>query len=224
MKNAFLFICVLFYSAACFSQLNEEVWIIGGKKFLGEGFKEWKIDFVFDGRNSFADGDPIPVGGVRLGIEYYRVNRFGVGLYGLNQPIGREMITLGDTLLGPSQFTLGYGTLYYERVLFFNPKWEVSGTIHLGRGDVFVRTVNPETNVLEDYGEIQVRPWELSTSVYHHLSWWLSFGGGVGYRWMGNTPPALRDIYTSTVYLVKVKIRIGKAIRSIWDKDAKNEY
>ena len=222
-RIAFLLTNLLF-AASSFAQLNEEVWIIGGKKFLGDGFKEWKVDFVFDGRNSFADGEPIGVGGLRLGIEYFRVNRFGIGIYGLNQPVTRTNFMLGDANLDVANFTLSYATLYYERVLFFNPKWEISGTLHAGRGEVTINARNPLTTEWGPYGRVEVRPFELSSSAYHHLSWWLSVGAGVGYRWMLETPSELRDIYSSTVYLVKVKVRIGRAIRSIVDKDAKNEY
>ncbi len=205
-------------------QVDKEVWLINGPKYLGEGFKTYKLDFVFDGRNSFVDGSSVPVGGFRIGIEHERVNRIGIGFYGFSNDVERvDFVTPEDSLVGRANLDFSYASLYFERVLFFNPKWEWSGTVHVGTGRVNILGQNAEEKftLVE---EVPVNPLEFSSSGYHHMSWWLSVGAGVGYRFMLNTPQEIRATYESVVYLAKVKIRIGKAIRAIGNKDVKNEY
>lgn len=216
---------VFLLSAGCLSaQPNTEVWIIGGPKYLGEGFKTFRLDVAFDGRNSFSEGNSVRVGGFRIGAEYNRIHRFGIGVYEISAPARQSVYQNNDTLFGPASLTLNYRSLYYERVLFFNPKWELSGTAHLARGSINVNKPDELSGRFTFYETIDVNPIELSTSAYHHLSWWLSAGFGVGYRWMLNTPEEIVPLYNSTVYLAKVKVRVGKAVRTVWNKSAKYEY
>lgn len=221
-----IFIAVVFsfFGSMALAQPNRDVWTIPGKVYLGEGFREWKVDASFDGRNSFSQGSTVRVGGVRLGIEYLRVNRFGIGFYDLSAEVRQESYTSPDTSFSPASLTLSYRSFYFERVLLLDRKWELSATAHLAAGDVIVNTTNRFTGLFEEYERLDVNPVELSASAYHHLAWWLSAGLGVGHRWMLNTPEEIVPLYNSTVFIAKVKIRVGKAVRSIWDKDARNEY
>lgn len=224
MKHLTALIAFILISLSLAAQPDRSVWIIGGKKYLGEGFRKWKMDFVFDGRNSFVNGSPAPVGGLRMGLEHLRVHRFGLGFYNLSEPVDRPIFTDEGSTIGPVHFTLQYSSIYYERVLFFNKKWEISGTGHLGRGVVTVNEFDIKQDEWSLYDEVDVSPVELSTSTYYHLTWWFSVGGGIGYRWMLNTPAEIRPTYESTVYLVKVKVRLGKMVRTVFNRNAKDEY
>lgn len=227
MKNLiplFLLSIFLLGTVGSDAQLNEEVWLITGNKMLGKGFKKWRFDGSFDGRNSFSDGETVRVAGLRMGVEYKRIHRFGIGFYDLAAPVNQKIYQTPDTLFSPASLTLSYRSFYYERVLYFDPKWEFSGTAHLAQGDIIVSNTDQFTGLFTEYERLEVTPIELSASGYHHLTWWLSAGLGVGYRWMLNTPEEIAPLYSSTVYLAKVKLRIGKVMRSLWDKEAKYEY
>jgi hypothetical protein len=206
------------------AQPNREVWIIPDAIYLGEGFKKWRLDVAFDGRNSFSEGESVRVAGLRIGVEYMRVNRFGFGIYDLSAPVRKATYTNADTSFAPASLTLRYNSIYYERVLYFDREWEVSATGHLGAGQIIVNKPDELTGVFRYYETLDVTPLELSASGYYHLTWWLSAGLGLGYRMMLNTPREIMPLYNSTVYLVKVKVRTGKALRMLWDKNARNEY
>lgn len=212
-------------SAGCgLAQPNREVWIIPDAIYLGEGFKKWRLDFAFDGRNSFSEGESVRVAGFRVGAEYMRVNRFGFGVYDLSAPVRKSTYTNVDTTFAPASLTLRYNSLYYERVLYFDRDWEVSGTAHLGSGQIIVNRPDELTGRFRYFETLSVTPFELSGSGYYHLTWWLSAGLGLGYRVMLNTPKEIVPLYNSTVYLAKVKVRVGKATRMLWNKNARNEY
>ncbi len=211
-------------SVSAVAQLNESVWILGGDKFLGKGFRKWKFDMVLDGRNSFDDGNPVRVAGLRLGLEYKRVHRFGVGVYGLSE-LTRDNFQTFEGEYVTAQLKFDYNSIYYERVLFFSKRWEISGTAHLGAGQIKVSYDNPKDSTQRFIGEpIEARIMELSASTYFHLTWWFSVGAGVGHRWTGQTPTELGNIYDSTVYLAKAKFRFGKMLRAIGNKQVKYEY
>ena len=130
-----------------------------------------------------------------------------------------------DNGVVPARLKLDYRTLYYERVLFFSRRWEVSCTAHLGSGQIKISYDNPKDSTVTFNEEpIDIRILETSVSAYYHITWWFSIGGGVGHRWIEDTPVELGNIYDSTVYLVKAKFRFGKMLRAIRNKQVKNEY
>lgn len=213
---------IMFFSLS--AQVEDSVWVVTGKRYLGEGFKNWKPEVIFDGRRTVVLNDAVRLGGLRLGVEHKRVHRWGIGFYGLNNPIVRTELSEVNAKVDTAVFQFGYVSTYYERVLWFHPRWEWSAAIHLGAG-----TIETSYKLVgqEDYQTLEplvVRPIELSTSGYFNPTWWASVGGGVGYRYMNETPPEVQRAYNGFIYIVKVKIKFGKIVRRIFNAEVKNEY
>lgn len=222
MILAFLSLSVPKFNA----QYQDEIWLLNGKKTLtsAEGFKKWRFSLDLDARSTFADGARARLGGLRVGLEFKRIHKFGIGIYSLDQGLSKSNTELIDESIRNIHFDFDYLTLFYERVLLFNKKWEWSAAIHFGTGNIegtYQIHNSDETFVIDP---IQVKPLELSTSAYYHFNWWLSGGGGIGYRYMRKTPQELQNDFNGAVYILKVKLRIGKLVKSIWNEDVKNEY
>ena len=49
------------------------------------GPKKWKFMVGLDARRSFFRGTPVKINGIRTGLEYKGVHRFGIGFYGLSK-------------------------------------------------------------------------------------------------------------------------------------------
>ncbi|MFN0032483.1 MAG: hypothetical protein ACKVOR_10005 [Flavobacteriales bacterium] len=203
---------------------TDTVWIVTGFKTLNENFKKWKFDFLIDARTTLLSSTPTSLGGLRLGMEYRRVHRFGLGFYGLNNEVITTSLAEVDTSIAAARLSMNYASLFYERVLFFNPKWEWSATVHLGAGAITGSYRFRDSDQWISYENKRTKPLELSTTGYFHLNWWISFGAGVGYRYMRKTPVEVRDVYSAPVALFKVRLKLVKLTRSIWNKDVKNEY
>lgn len=206
------------------AQYHDDVWILGGMKHLSDPFKEFKMDFQLDARSSSFKNEAVRIGGLRVGVEYRRVHRFGFGLDGLSNNLTFDQFEPIEQAHSKAYFDFSYATLYYERVLFFNPKWEFSSTVHLGRGDVRVSFRDALSEQVEVFETYKVGVAELSASGFYHLTYWLSLGGGLGYRLVNDQNEELANEYSSGFYVVKAKLRIGKLVRSIFNKDVKNEY
>ncbi|NNE55630.1 MAG: hypothetical protein HKN32_06395, partial [Flavobacteriales bacterium] len=99
-----------------------------------------------------------------------------------------------------------------------------NAAVHLGNGNINATILNLPIDDPRRNRTITVRPFELSTSGYYHVTWWLSAGGGVGYRYMRKTPPEARQAYNGFIYIAKLKIRFGKIVKSWFNEDVKNEY
>jgi len=203
---------------------SDTVWIVTGKKELGPLFQKQKLDFVLDARQTLISNTQARIAGLRIGVEYRRVHRFGFGFYGLGDGVRMSSLTELDSSITDATLNLAYASLYYERVLFFNRKWEWSATGHIGRGQITGVYRKGEQAPYEDFPTRSVRPVEVSTTGYYHLTWWCSIGFGVGYRYMRSTPQEVRPIFNAPVAIARVRIKLGKLVKSVWDENAKYEY
>ncbi|MFN5622293.1 MAG: hypothetical protein ACK478_13405 [Flavobacteriales bacterium] len=202
----------------------DTVWIITGKHVLGPAYRKFKLDFSLDARQTLIGSQAARVGGVRIGLEYRRVHRFGVGLYGVGDGVSLSSLAEIDSSITWAKLTLSYQSLYYERVMYFSRKLEWSLTAHYGRGRITGSYVRLGEANLQALPEQRVGVLEFSTLGYYNLNYWCSVGLGVGYRYMLSTPADIRSVYEAPVGLLRVRFKLGKLVKSIWDKDTKNLY
>jgi len=203
---------------------RDTVWIITGKRGLGPLFKKWKFDFVLDARRTFISNVPAQVIGIRMGAEYRRVHRFGVGIYALGSDVHVSSFKNFDIPFKEAVVRLSYASLFYERVLYFHRKWEWSSAFHIASGEVTGSYLPLNESEWSPLPVTKVRAMELSTIGYYNLTWWCNIGVGVGYRQMSGLQPELRRFYSAPVAIARVRIRLGKLVQSIWDRDKKYEY
>lgn len=224
MKSIFLWILLLSMAGNLSAQYRDTVWTIKGQTVLDERFKKWKPDFVIDARTSTVDSRRARILGFRLGAEYKRVHRFGLGVYGVSTDVPSNRFEQIGPNVDSASFTLEYTSLFYERVLLLHRKWEWSAAVHAGIGEVKVDYLLQDDPDIYNLSPITVRPTELSTSGYYNITWWLSAGGGIGWRFMRKSPPEIREAYNGGIYIAKVKIKFAKLVRRIWDKSVCDEY
>ena len=229
---------ILFAAAAQFSPVAEStpffhkkentyrdtVWIISGYKPLENNFKKWKFDFVLDARSTLVSGTVARLAGLRIGMEYRRVHRFGFGFYNLGDGIVVRSLEEINPDISRATLNIRYNSLFYERVMFFNPKWELSLTAHAGRGRITGDYIISGGIKPQSFPDRKVRAFEFSATAYYHLTWWVSAGGGVGYRLVPDAPEEVQSIYNAPVGILRVRIKFGKLVKSIWNHDIKYTY
>jgi hypothetical protein len=203
---------------------RDTVWIVTGKRGLGPLFKKWKFDFVLDARRTFIGNQSAQLAGIRMGAEYRRVHRFGIGIYGLANEVRVTNLTGYPHQIAQADVALNYMSLFYERIWYFARKWEWSSAFHVGTGVISGNYRPTETS---DWLRLEDRSagiFELSTIGYYNLTWWCNLGAGLGYREVTGVQADLRRLYSAPVGIVRVRIRLGKLVQSIWDRDKKYEY
>jgi hypothetical protein len=181
-----------------------------------------KPEFVLDGRQTIVSSQGARLGGVRAGVEIRRVNRFGVGYYSLSNGVATNSLNEISPDIVSANLKMNYLSIYYERVLHFSKKYEWSGTVHLGNGRVQGSYEYANGSVGEYKNPIQIT--EFSTTFYRHLTYFISIGGGLGYRYTNNAPEELRPIYNAPVLLLKFRIQPLKMVRGFWNKDIRKRY
>lgn len=181
-----------------------------------------KPEFILDGRLTLVSNEGARLGGLRLGVEMNRVNRFGFGFYSFSNGVQTESLNEISTNIVSANLELNYASLYYERVILFTKKYEWSSTLHLGAGNVSGSYTYLNGSVGNYNEPLQLT--EISTTLFRHLTYFMSVGGGIGYRQTRNAPEELLPIYNAPVFIVKLRIQPIKMVRGIWNKDIRNRY
>lgn len=210
----------------------DTVWIITGKRELGPAYRRYKMDFALDARQTIIGSQRTKIGGIRVGLEYRRVHRIGIGFYGLRDGIFNGLsgaVELNglpqiDSTITWAKLTMSYRSLYYERVMYFSRKLEWSLTTHYGIGKIAGSYTRAGSSELQTLPAQRLQVLEFSSLLYYNVTYWCSVGVGVGYRYVPSATKEIRDVYEAPIGLLRVRIKPGKLISSIWDKDTKNLY
>ena len=181
-----------------------------------------KFELILDGRHTMLGNEGAKLGGLRLGFEINRVNRCGFGFYSFSNSVHAESLNEISSNIVSADLKLGYTSIYYERVLLFTEKYEWSSTLHLGYGNISGSYAYANGTTANYSEPIQLS--ELSTTFYRHLTYFISVGGGIGYRQTRNAPAEFLPIYNAPVLLIKLRFQPIKGVRGIWNKDIRKRY
>jgi len=210
----------------------DTVWIVTGKRELGPAYRRFKMDFTLDARQTIIGSQRTKIGGIRVGLEYRRVHRIGIGFYGLrdgilnglNGAVELDGLPQIDSTITWAKLTMSYRSLYYERVMYFSRKLEWSLTMHCGIGKIAGTYTRAGSTTLETLPTQRLQVIEFSSLGYYNLTYWCSVGVGVGYRCVPADSKEILNVYEAPIGLLRVRIKPGKLISSIWDRDTKNLY
>lgn len=204
-------------------EYQDTVWTIAGRKALDSKYRKWKTDINFDARTTLLSATTARLGGLRIGLEFRRVHRFGIGFYNVGNAVPVNRISEISPSIDRGDLALGYTSLYYERVLFFHRKWEWSSVVHLGVGNVTGSYYYENTN---DGGSFdrKVSVAEFSSTLYFNLTYFMSVGAGMGYRGVRSDLSVAEDIFSAPVGIFRIKIRLFKMVGGLFNKDIRQRY
>jgi hypothetical protein len=201
----------------------DTVWIVGGRTALDDRYKKIKFDYGFDARQTLVSSAQVRLLGFRVGLEIRRVHRFGLGFYKLGEGVRLNSLLEVSPNIDSADMRLNYTSLYYERVLYFGKKMEWSATSHVGIGNISGAYRYRGTGVVQNFSRT-VYPVELSSSLYFHLTYFMSVGVGLGYRYVPAAPLELRPIYNAPIAILRVKFRVVKMVRGIFNSKVRHTY
>ncbi|HKL39771.1 MAG TPA: hypothetical protein VJ894_03780, partial [Cryomorphaceae bacterium] len=179
-----LFVFLLFGSCSVLAQFGQSnaVSLLGGERELLSYQNKLKPDFSFDARRTLFENRWVLVGGLKFGVQYRRIHRIGIGVYFLNTRIFDEDV---EFLLEANkiEYDFEYSTLYYDRVLYFDKKWEIGATLHLGGGKIktfYENELNPNERNTGPVFNFSVS--EFVAYGEYNLLYWIGLSAGAGYR------------------------------------------
>lgn len=203
---------------------SDTVWLVNGYRKLEPYQNKLKPDFSLDARRTLFQKKWVAIMGFTGGVEYRRIHRFGLGVYFLNTRVFDRNFQF-DIETEKVEYEFKYTSIYYERTLFFNKKWETGGTLHLGGGNINVLYQNPENrNERLSFAHLGFSTMEVSAYGEYHILYWLGVSAGIGYRQLMGVQKDVRKDFSTPIFVVNVQLKLFKLAKSYFDEDVKNEY
>ncbi len=225
MRKTFIVLLFSVFSLQCIAQFGQDstVQLIAGKRVLFPYQNKLKPDIRLDAKRTLFQQNWIAIGGLRLGVQYRRVHKLGLGFYFLNTRIfvsDFEYNINTDVV----EYDFKYNSIYYDRTLFFNKHWDLGASLNLGGGDITARYQPEGTNYYENLDEIPFSVTELSAIGSYNILHWLGIGGSFGYRRIWARSPSVDKSFSSPIFAISLQLRVTKLVRSFFDESVKDEY
>ncbi len=185
------------------------------------GTKKWRPIIGFDAYRSFYSGAPVKFNGLRFGVEYKGVHRFGFGFYGLKKDlIFTDLVVESPYSTDTSQvkFKLNYSAFFYERVFYKTKRWEISIPIYLGGGGLN-GFVEGGDGIFYKYLATSFSLLNTGINAKYYLLTWLAPRVGTGFRFTFNTEKNLRKAFNGPYYTFGVSILVGELYKVIFKKN-----
>lgn len=182
------------------------------------GTKLWRPLIGFDAYRSFYSGAPVKFNGLRFGVEYKGVHRFGFGFYGLKKDLVFTDLSVDYPLATDTslvKFKLNYAALFYERVFYKTRKWEISLPLYLGGGGLD-GYVEGNDGVFYRYTASSFSLLNTGVNVKYYLLPWLAPRIGTGFRLTFNAEKTLRKAFNGPYYAFGLSIMVGELYRSLF--------
>lgn len=184
------------------------------------GEKKWKFMLGLDARRSFFQGAPVKINGIRTGLEYKGVHRFGLGFYGLSkQAIFTEIRVENPAATDTSQvkFNVGFASLFYERVLFKSPKWEFAIPAAFSGGTIS-GSFQDSTGTFLPLVKSNFSALSFGFQTKYYIFSWLAPRVSIGYRLTFNTSPEVKGAFNRPYYSFGLQLLLGELYRAVFKK------
>lgn len=170
------------------------------------------LDLKFESRNSFFANEWALISGFRLGLDYHKTFKIGVGYSWLRKEIKRQ-ISVPSELYGErtttAEYFFHYGTGYAEYSFYNEAPFNLSIFASVGAGLAWNR-------YLDDYGNGQLTKKSLVLVYEPYMTGtvdvlkYFAVGGGMGFRLAMSGDKFSRNRLNTLIYVLKVKVKVDK--------------
>ncbi|WP_428223759.1 hypothetical protein [Flavobacterium sp.] len=166
--------------------------------------KKYRFVFQMDNRFSSLRGVDISILGGKLGFQYKKLFRLGLGTSFILWPVTISYVNKKTHTVTDNKVSFWYVSVFNDWILYKNKHWECFLTEQVGFGKPsFVREVNDA--VVSDVN-IPLYVNEVSGQVNYKITDWIGVGTGIGYRNIWNQKAALKATFDAPIYIGKIII------------------
>jgi len=176
-----------------------------------------RFTFKIDTKNSFITKRRAEIVGLKLGVDYNKKFRIGVGVHSLKSAIFSNYYLMkesGEVDTASRQFKVEYIAAYAEYVFYKTRKWEFSIPVQIGIGNSRYQYVLDDNKIEANKRLIII--YEPVMSGQYRFFPWLGVGADFGYRVMLKNNHAINEKLTSPVYGFKILIFYGELFKAVF--------
>lgn len=188
---------------------------------------ESKFLFSFDTRKSRVFDQKVAFYGLKLGVNIDNKHRFGMGFYGLKNPVRQANIPIDynryPDATDTNQIEFNYISFFYERVWLANKRWELSTPFHIGPGSL-TASYKDTSGLFKPYFKGGSWLIEVSGVAQYKVFRWFAIGAGIGQRWILNKDVAARKALNGPVRILQFKILLGEIYKMTFKRKELEEW
>jgi len=165
-----------------------------------------KFYLTVDNKNSFISNRRGVFLGFKIGLEYNKIFRYGLGFNTLYNKTYASYIN--EIKKSKENLNFNYLSIFTEYIFYKdNPKYEFSLPINLGFGYSWLSKKIKTTGYFQMLYEAQLN------GMYFPFKFF-GIGAGVGYRLMLVNNPYIDERFTAPIYNFKAKLILGKLFKN----------
>ncbi len=190
--------------------------------------KKYKFLFAFDARRSFVMDRNVKFNGIKIGLTYLDKARFGLGFYGMRNPIRMQGIQL-DPMEYPNAsdtiyFNFTYSGLFYEPIWYNSKRWQLSTPVNFGGGEITLSYKVKDSTRTEQFMKGGVPVFGVRGAAQFKVFRWLAVGTGLGYRFILVEDKQVKSSISAPFYNFSVKVLFGELFRMAFKKEELEEW
>ena len=181
------------------------------------------VFFMIDRYNSVVAGKGANTTGLKLGLDFKKKVRLGIGFSLLSSDIVERKTVITepghDTTLN-AILSMGYITLYAEYVFYDSNNWQISMPVQTGVGSSYFTYYERVGSVIKEkkLNEQSIILFEPSGLLTYKIIKWVGVSGGIGYRQMILNNSKLDYNFNSVMYSLRLRIFIGEIFKSVFPR------
>jgi len=177
----------------------------------------WKVSFQLDNRFSSIHGNEVTVFGGKIGLQYKKLFRFGLGAGSIMNPVYVDYFNRKLNTQETNKINFWYFSFFNDWILYKGKKWEILLTEQIGYGrPKFIKEIG--NDIIGD-ADVDLYINEISGQINYKITPWFGVGAGAGYRALLNNNPHLDKIFNSPIYIAKIIIYPGAILNSMTHQD-----
>lgn len=178
--------------------------------------------FQLDANRSYLLDQWIKVNGLRLGINYHDLCKFGLAFYSSDYVRLDDLVVKKDTFLSKIQFQSA--SIFADYILFSNYKWEANVSPMLGSAGAIIEYKRTDNLLDSTYEAKRLPVFVLSGAIEHKIWPFIGVGAGLGYRFLFKNKNNLANeqfskAFSSPFYSLKIKLHLEEVYKFVFKKE-----
>ncbi|MBL0340302.1 MAG: hypothetical protein IPP71_04875 [Bacteroidetes bacterium] len=183
-----------------------------------------KFFITLDKTGSFVAGKGATTNEIRIGLEFKKKLRLGIGFAALVSDVVAEktiktQVTQVDSVLN-ANLSLAYFSMSGEYIFYNSKRWQITMPVTLGIGSSYFNYFelidgDYKTKKTDQGTVVLFGPTGVAT---YRILRWVGVSGGVGFRYAVVNNSKVKESFNSPIYLIRLRIFLGEIYKSVFPR------
>lgn len=183
-----------------------------------------KIFLTLDRTSSFVSGKGAATNELRVGLEFKKKLRLGIGYASLVSDVVAEKVAVTEMTnvdsVVSAKLSLSYMTFSAEYTFYNSKRWQITMPVTLGIGSSYFNYFefvdgDYQTKKLDEGTVVIFGPSGVAT---YRILRWVGVSGGIGFRHVIVNNSKVEESFNSPIYLFRIRIFLGEIYKSVFPR------